>query len=469
MMSKIDRKSLKFKLWQYFVAFAVAILVMLWLLQTVFLNSYYKTMKANEIKKIGNRIVELYGTEEFEKTLIEVSFTEGISISILDQDGKLIYPLDLFDLLRQPRLNEGTFNEFLSKLFKSGNDYVVYTRTDERVRDPVLIYGAILKNPSGSNYFLFINSMLEPIDSTITVLKSQLLIITFISIVMSMAISVLLARRLSKPIIRITDSARLLSGGDYDVRFDNGSYTEVDNLATALNTTTKELKQTEELRRDLIANVTHDLKTPLTVIKSYSELIRDISGEDSIKRDEHIETIIEEADRLSSLVDDMLEMTRLQSGAYKLEIKTTDLYKTTAEVLDRFKIYEEQDGFTFLLTGGGDTDAEFDSKRISQAIYNLILNAINFSEDSREIEVSVNEIKGGVVLSVKDHGVGISEENLPHIWDKYFKVGKSHSREKSGSGVGLSIVKAIIEAHKGAYGVESEIGNGSRFHFTLYK
>lgn len=469
MISKLDKKSLNFKLWLYFVSFAAAIMALLWLLQIVFLNSYYESMKIKEISRIGNELAAKYGSLDFENALVETSFNEGISINILDQTGKLVYPLDLFDIIRQPRLNSETFSDFLARLYGSETDYVVYTRTDDRVRNPILVYGAILRNGDAPNYFLFINSMLEPIDSTVNVLKSQLIRITGISFFLSLGISLILARWISRPITNITRSARALSKGDYSVSFEKGAYTEIDNLADTLNSTTRELSKAEELRKDLMANVTHDLKTPLTVIRSYSEMIRDISGESKEKREAHLETIIQESDKLSSLVDDMLELSRVQSGLRDMEMEALDLTELSREVLDRFNYFQENEGYTFQLTANGDTIVLGDKRKLSQAIYNLIGNAVNYTDDDRRIAIKVEGDDDSVRFSIEDHGPGIAADEIDYIWDRYYRGGKSHSRRKTGSGIGLSLVKSIIMAHNGEYGVMSKEGEGSTFYFRLRK
>lgn len=469
MISKLDKKSLNFKLWLYFVSFAAAIMALLWLLQIVFLNSYYESMKIKEISRIGNELAAKYGSLDFENALVETSFNEGISINILDQTGKLVYPLDLFDILRQPRLNSETFSDFLARLYGSETDYVVYTRTDDRVRNPILVYGAILRNEDSPNYFLFINSMLEPIDSTVNVLKSQLIRITGISFLLSLGISLILAKWISRPITNITRSARALSKGDYTVSFEKGAYTEIDNLADTLNSTTRELSKTEELRKDLMANVTHDLKTPLTVIRSYSEMIRDISGESKEKREAHLATIIQESEKLSSLVDDMLELSLVQSGLRDMEMEALDITELSREVLDRFKYFQENEGYTFQLTSNGDTIVFADKRKLSQAVYNLIGNAVNYTDDDRRIGIKVEGEEDSVRFSIEDHGPGIAADEIDHIWDRYYRGGKSHSRRKTGSGIGLSLVKSIIMAHNGEYGVMSEEGEGSTFYFRLRK
>ena len=207
-MFNIDRKSLKFKMWTYFIIFAAAIMLLLWLLQIVFINSYYETMKTNEIKRIGNSLVREYGKEGFEDLLYTTSLNEGIVINILDQEGRLVYPLDLIDIIIQPRLDYRLYMEFLVNLSKAENNYVVYTREDPRLENPTLIYGAILENPQGSNYFLYIKSTLQPIDSTVNVLKDQLLMVTAISFVLALILSFIIAGKFTRPIENITEAAK---------------------------------------------------------------------------------------------------------------------------------------------------------------------------------------------------------------------------------------------------------------------
>ncbi len=469
MLKWINKKSLKFKIWTYFIIFAASIMLILWLLQIVFLNRYYESMKINEIKRIGNSLVQEYGNEGFEDLVYTTSLTEGIAIHILDGKGALVYPLNIVDMIRQPRLEIDTFTKFLNNLFSSPDNYVVYTRVDYRFKSPTLVYGAILDNIEGENYFLYINSVLQPVDSTVSVLKDQLIIVTVISFLLALGLSFIIATRLTRPIENITKSAESLAQGDYNVVFEKGDYTEIDNLSDTLNYATKELSKTDELRRDLIANVSHDLRTPLTVIKSYGEMIRDLSGNNEEKRNYHLKTIIDEADRLSLMVNDMLDLSKAQSGLESLSNLTFNLKDTTAETLKRFSYFVDDAGFRFLLNVEGNTAVIGDEKKIEQVIYNLISNAVNYSTSEKEIVVNIIEEERHVYFEVIDKGQGIEKEQLDNIWDRYYKVGKSHKRATAGSGIGLSIVKSILVAHKAEYGVESELGKGSKFFFRLRK
>ncbi len=467
MKRQLGTKSLNFKLWTYFMIFAAIIMVILWLLQIVFINSFYKTMKTNEIKKIGNELVSLYGTEGFEQELLNKSFSEGIVIHILDQNGSVVYPLDIMDLVRRPRLQESAFSEFLNQIYLSEDDFAVYTRGHESLDAETIVYGGILDNLEGPNYFLFINTILEPIDSTVNVLKNQLIVITLIALVLSMGLSLFLSRRLSMPITGITKSAKGLGEGRYDVEFKKGDYLEIDNLADTLSQATKELKKSEELRRDFIANVTHDLKTPLTVIKSYGEMVRDISGGNPEKRKDHMDIIIKETDRLSRLVDDMLDLTKIQSELKELKMEELDLLEVTEEVLHRFTYFKEHEGFDIKVSSNGNPRIRGDKLKISQAIYNLINNGINYSLDDKRLVIDVDGERDKVRFSIRDYGQGIEEDELDYIWDRYYRGGKSHTRNKAGSGIGLSLVKSIILAHQGQLGVESSPGDGSLSWFSL--
>lgn len=469
MIKYIDKKSLKFKLWTYFIIFAATIMLVLWLLQIVFLNSYYETMKTNEIKRIGNALVLEYGKEGFEDLLYTTSLSEGIVIQILDERGSLVYPLNILDMIRQPRLEFTTFATFLNNLYQSENNYVVYPREDARFSNPTLVYGAILENKAGSNYFLYINSILQPVDSTVNVLQNQLLIVTLISLILSFGLSFIIATKLTKPIKDITESATSLAKGDYNIEFSKGDYTEIDNLVDTLNYATIELSKTEQLRRDLIANVTHDLRTPLTLIKSYGEMIRDISGNNEEKRNYHIKTIIDEADRLSALVNDILDLSKAQSGLSSIELKCFDINNITENILNRFSFFTENQGYRFKVNVTGSTIVDGDEKQIEQVVYNLISNAINYAGEDKAIYINIIDEGRFINYQVIDNGEGIPKDEIENIWDRYYKVGKLHRRATTGSGIGLSIVKAILVAHQAEYGVESEVGKGSNFYFKLKK
>ena len=240
-----------------------------------------------------------------------------------------------------------------------------------------------------------------------------------------------------------------------------------DSIICRLDKGEEILQQVEKLRTELIANVSHDLKTPLTMIKAYAEMIRDISGNNEEKRNKHLNIIVEESDRMTALVQDLLDVSKLQAGVVEYHPMPFDLVELIKTVRKRFDGVCRQRGFSIDLQFNKECYAIGDMAKIQQVVYNLLSNAVNYSGDSREIQVTITAQEGKVRVAVTDHGEGISQEDIPYIWDRYYKVDKNHERAVVGTGIGLSIVKSVLELHQAAYGVESELGKGSTFWFEL--
>lgn len=465
--NRLDVNSLKFKLWTYFVLFAATIMTILWLLQIVFLNTYYKSMKTNEIKKIGDSLVVEYGKDDFEDIIYTISFSKGLIIQILNEDGVPIFPMNTSFDPRPPKFDFMESRKFIDKLEKEDQEKILYTTEDFRLGRPTIVYGAVLQGQNGENLYLYINGLLDPIDSTTFVLKNQLIIVTIISLLLSLGLSFIIASKISKPITQVTNAASVLAKGNYNIVFEKGDYTEIDNLVSTLNYTTKELSKVEELRRELISNVSHDLRTPLTLIKSYAEMIRDISGDNPEKRKSHVNVIIDESDRLTTLVNDILDLSKVESDLDQIDFKEFDILKTTNKILNQFLILEEQDGFKFILDYDENIRVIGDEKKIEQVIYNLISNAVNFTGDNKLVYIHIKRKEYLIRYEVRDTGAGIPKEEINNIWNRYYMVDKIHKRAVMGTGIGLSIVRSILIAHNSEYGVESFINQGTTFWFQL--
>lgn len=424
-------------------------------------------MKIQEIKKIGNALVAKYGEDDFEAQIYNTSFKGGIIVQVLNEEGIPVLPSNSFREIRPPRRDPMVTSGFIQRLSESKDGKVLYTVEDFNLRAPTVVYGAVLKGENGENLYLFINSILLPVDATTVVLKNQLKMVTVLSFLLSIGLSFIIASKVSKPITNVTNAASVLAKGNYDVVFEKGDYTEINQLIDTLNYAIKELSKTEELRRDFIANVSHDLKTPLTLIKSYAEMIRDISGDKAEKRNAHVKVIIDESDRLTEMVNDILNLSKLQSGINQIEHNTFDVGKMTEGILKRFQVLAERDGYVFKLDCDKDTIVKGDEKKIEQVIYNLIGNAVNFTGEDKKVMINVKNCGDYVQFEVQDTGRGIPDEEIDHVWDRYYKSGKTHKRTVIGSGIGLSIVKNILIMHDANFGIDSTIGKGSKFWFQL--
>ena len=291
--------------------------------------------------------------------------------------------------------------------------------------------------------------------------------ITIISSLLALALALYLANRISKPIKRITNSAAEMGRGNYSVKFEGGHYTEITDLADTLTNASQELEKTDMYQKDLIANVSHDLRTPLTMIKSYAEMIRDLSGDNPVKRDAHLHVIIEEADRLNVLVDDMLNMSRMQSKKIVLERHDFDIKSAAGSLLSSYDILVEQEGYKFTFNCPRSIMINGDENKIKQVISNLINNAVKYCGKDKQVIITIKKTGKKMRCEITDHGAGIAPDEINHVWERYYKSSTHHVRPTEGSGLGLSIVREILTLHKANYGVESTVGKGSTFWFEL--
>jgi signal transduction histidine kinase len=274
----------------------------------------------------------------------------------------------------------------------------------------------------------------------------------------------MIARRISQPIEEISECAKALASGDYDIRFGSRGFLEIGELSDTLNTAAVELSKVETLRRELMANVSHDLRTPLALIYSYAEMMHDFPTEVT---PEQTQTVMDETKRLTSLVNDVLDVSRLESGTMELHPSRYNLTECLNDTILRTAELVKKDGYSIAFEQNGEVYVKADEIKITQAFYNLLINAVHYSTADKKITVRQSEADGKVKISVIDNGDGIAPENLPYIWDRYYKIDKKHKRAITGTGLGLSIVKKIVELHGGSYGVESEPGRGSTFWFEL--
>jgi signal transduction histidine kinase len=311
--------------------------------------------------------------------------------------------------------------------------------------------------------------MLKNINKNYVLIKSQIVYIGIGIIIIAIIMSLYFSKIISRPINSINDKARALANGNYDIKFEHNGIKEVDELSDTLNYLESEVSKTDKYRRDLMANVSHDLKTPLTMIKAYAEMVRDITYDNKEKREDNLNIIIDETDRLNILVGDILELSKLQASSEVLEIEEFDLNKEIKGILKRYDYLKETEKYNIKAIMPKEIMVKGDKKRIDQVIYNLINNAINYTGEDKTVTLKVTENKNDYLIEIIDTGKGIKKEDLPYIWDKYYKNDKNHSRNVVGTGLGLSIVKNILEQHGFEYGVNSKRGKGSTFYFMVNK
>lgn len=333
----------------------------------------------------------------------------------------------------------------------------------ERENVETLAYVKVVNTSSGER-LVIVESEITPVSSVVDTLRYQLIIMTVVLVALSVIVAIFIANMIAKPISNTNEKAKALARRNYDLLFTGGRYREIKELNATLTYAADELKKVDNLQKELIANISHDLRTPLTMITGYSEVMRDLPGEVT---PENIQIIIDEATRLNNLVTDLLDISRLQSGTADIKRAPFSLTNCILSIFARYTKLIENDGLNIVFEHEGEVFVNGDELRMTQVLYNLINNAINYIGDDKTVLVRQTVEDGRVRIEVIDHGDGIPEEKLEYIWDRYYRVDKEHRRAVIGTGLGLSIVKNILIAHDADFGVASKLGEGSDFYFSM--
>lgn len=450
------------KIWFYLTIFSVSILSILWFFQVIFLNAYYTWVKINDISSIASKVKEGYQSNNYEELMDILAYNQDVCIDIVRSDNEEYYSSGLNRKCISTVEAKNLYNKYVKEFMNNHMITGSYKITDNRFENKVLVTGIKLED----NYYAFISTTLEPLTSTTKILISQLIYVTILVLCLSFLIAYFVSKKISGPMIEINKKAKRMSKGDYQFSFKTDSnISEIVELTTTLDEAKDELEKTDDLRRELLANVSHDLKTPLTMIKAYAEMVRDITYKDKGKRESNLNTIIEETDRLTLLVNDILDLSKLGS-VVEIKCEDFDLNQMIRTIMKRFECFED---IKFVYENEKTLMVHADIKKMEQVIYNLVGNAINYVGKDKKVMIQIIENKSTYTVEVIDHGKGIKKEELDKIWDKYYKIDKTHQRNQVGTGIGLSIVKEILKNHNFNYGVKSELKKGTTFYFEIKK
>ncbi len=477
---------LKWRIIGYMSLFCLVIILVLWLFQVVLLEQVYQSVKRAEITRSAIVLTRNIDNDDIDELMSRISQQNDICISLYTEDGILIAESHILrDCILHHMPKDALFKHYNDAINNSGRDFLTIPRTgfnngrydpskyegnvpesDSGMGESLMLTQLVYSEKNGKDMVLFLNTTTTPVTSTKQTLQSELVFIVFIILIGAMIMSFIMAKRIAAPITKMSHEAKKLAQGNYGVDFASQGYKESAELAGSLNFAARELSKTDRLQRELMANISHDLRTPLTMITGYAEMMRDIPGE---MTGDNLRVIIDEAKRLSSLVSDVMDLSKLGANIESLEPSRFNLTQSIETVIERIGRMVAGDGYTIEFICDHDAIVYADEKRILQVVYNLITNAINHTGNDKRVTVrqSVAHKASSVRIEVSDTGDGIAKEDLAYIWDRYYKVDRVHKRANIGSGLGLSIVKNVLEKHNARYGVTSEEGVGSTFWFEL--
>lgn len=456
------KNSLNKEILKYFILFSIVTLIILWLLQFILFNYFYKEQKLTDIKQVSQQLKKYQNRNDFSNIVNTLAFDNSVCIEIDNADYDTIYKSTYFG--KGCISNIETTHKYKFDFLNSKNDEKTYELINPNFKNKTLVHAIKINN----NNYAFINTSIEPIDGIVELIRKQLIVISILVLVLSYILAYFISNHISRPINKISNEAKYLATGNFDIDFTNSNIEEIDELANTLNYAKNELSRTDELRRDLMANVSHDLKTPLTLIKANAELTKDlhINNKDKIKED--MDTIISESDRLTILVNDILTLSEIEKGNDELNIEEFDLIYLIKNILNKYKVLEETEKYKFkFIHKDKKLLVKADKKQLETVIYNFINNAINYTGDDNLVTIKVTN-EENILVEIIDTGKGIAKEDIDYIWDKYYKNKKKHKRNLIGTGLGLSIVKNILEKHNFKYGVKST-NKGTTFYFEIKK
>lgn len=469
---------------------AVTILVC-WLINTLFLEKYYLYNKEQTLYTLYDSMLaesknDVFISETFDIELQRYSGTHNVSIAIL---SSLFKPVKVYSNEDDDRILSELINNLsgtikAERIIEQNGDFVMVLKSDSRINTEYVEMMGVL--PNGILFLL--RTPVESLKVSAGIANRFLLYVGMGAVAVSAIFIYLFTRRISKPILEIADISEKVSEMDFETRYTGNNQTEIGHLGNninkmsdALENSILELKNAneslqkdnelktkiDENRKEFISNVSHELKTPIALVQGYAEGLKEGINEPE-ERDYYCDVIIDEASKMNSMVKKLLTLIQLESGANVLSLESFDISALVRNYIQSAEILTRQNNITVSLNAPAECFVFADEFKIEEAFMNFFSNAINHceSETEKRIDVFIEKAENEIKVLVHNTCSGIPEESIPHLWDKFYKVDKARTRSYGGSGVGLSIVKAIIEAHNGGYGVYNT-NNGVCFWFSL--
>lgn len=474
------------------VGLVAVIIVICWFLNTTFLGKYYMYQKEDTLLEGFHVIDQASETGELTSDKFDVTFDNlcangNISIMVISSNRNIVRS--------SVNDNQVILMEFMNVLFgsdqsesevlKKAENYVIQRKTDNRLDSEYLVLYGTLQNGN----LILMRTALESIRESAKISNQFLVYVGLLGIILGAIAAVLISRGISTPILELTDISKRMTELDFEAKFSprRKHQNEIDELgehfnrlSNALETTISELKsannelkqdiqkktEIDEMRKDFLSNVSHELKTPLALIQGYAEGLKECINDDAESREFYCEVIMDEADKMNQMVKKLLTLNQLEFGNEIVKMERFDVTELINGVVNSSGILLSQNEIQVEFDGTEPLYVWADEFKLEEVITNYLSNAIHHADFEKKISIWYTQKEGCVRISVFNTGKPIPEEDLDNIWIKFYKVDKARTREYGGSGIGLSIVKAIMESFHRECGVINH-ENGVEFWLEL--
>ena len=464
----MDYKLKKLKLNKKLILSLVSLIIIVILSIALSINSVFNKKfeqyiirnNENEISNIIDSIRSKYVNGEWELSSIqqigEDAISNGIFVDLYDKDSNLVWGAMTYNKNMCHMVMGSIENNMNYMINKNKSNYT------EKLFEIKNLDNEIIGNIKIGSY-----GLLYYMDNDVDFLKEINKVITSIGIVMvliTIFIAILISNNISKPVEVVSNMANLIGDGDYDNKIDyDSNIVEIDVLIKSINNLSAKLEEQENLRKRLTTDISHELRTPLTSIQTHLEAMIDGIWDPDTER---LNSVNEEVIRLTNLVNQLQNLAKFDSEKSKLNLAKVNVKNLIMNVVynNQGKALEKNINIECDLES---IDSYLDKDKISQVIVNLLSNAIRYTNNGGKIFISSYKENNNLKIQFKDNGIGIPKENIKYIFERFYRVDESRSKNTGGIGVGLTIVKSIIDLHQGTIEVRSELNKGSEFIVIL--
>ena len=517
------RKSLRIKLTVIVSLLLAAMIVLSWLANRFLLVDYYQNRKVKLLNETFTKVNELstaqdepFSDDDTINRIERIEAADNVNVYVIsdivtDLFGRsgmyFVYPIraDMNDsgsmgIVRNDRFKRitATLQRYIFGAFFRGESNPELLETVEGSYDVYKYYDAEvdsyyidLVGYLGNEYLVFIRSSFENIQESAQIASSFLAIVGGVIVLIGIIAMIFISRSLTKPILELADISDKMTALDFESKYKGKRRDEIGRLGKSINSLSDKLEKTitelktanielerdiahkieiDEMRKEFLSNVSHELKTPIALIQGYAEGLQDNINDDDVEsRNYYCDVIIDESRKMNNMVKKLLSLNEIEFGSNKLDLERFDIVELVRTVVSSMELIAKTAEVNIVFNEHAPVFVWADESMIEEVVTNYLSNAIHYAQGQKFVDVSFREMPDGKVrISVFNTGSNIAEEDLANIWVKFYKVDKARTREYGGNGIGLSIVKAIMEQHNEKYGVENHLA-GVEFWFELSK
>lgn len=503
-MNKTDKrrkKSLRKRLFILINITLLAVIGVCILLNSLVFQRYYMSQKTDILFRNLSDIEELINDdnlmeESLRLRMERLCINANISVVVFDKYNRLIYtsvPENAFRFQQFPdvelridgntfSIRSGTAKGHDREIIEEGDNYVLSSATINPLNTQVLELYAV----TDGDYFVYIQSSMAPIRESVAFSNRFLITVGLMVWLIAAVIVTFLGNRLVKPLRRLSEISLRMAKMDFSQKYTGNTYDEVGMLGESMNTMSDNLEKAisglkaanaallqdidkkekiDKQRKEFMSNVSHELKTPISIIEAYAEGLNEMELDEE-SRSYYCDVILDEARKMNVLIQKLMSLMRIESGSDKLEISRFDITEQISEIIKQKSIILEQSGVTAELKTDEKIYVWADDFLIEEVVLNYLTNAIKYCSGKKKIEITVEKLNDNVRVNVFNTGEPLSEETLENMWKSFYMADKARTRDKGSQGLGLSIVAAIINAHNHKYGAYNTDG-GVVFYFEL--